>query len=340
MPLIPNTRWVFLPHVPNQDGPQLQSPAPFLTLGTRGSPLALKQAELVQRLLVDHHQVPLTAIPIEVIRTEGDSTQSANISLKDIGGKGLFSKEIETALADRRIDVGVHSAKDMATNLPDGLTMPAYLEREPVCDAFISLIANSIDDLPRGARIGTSSLRRAAQMRHRRPDLEVVEFRGNVAKRLEKLKDGLADATLLALAGLNRLGMAEHATSTLDPLLFPPAPAQGAIGLECRDDDTATRQKIAPLNHTATFTAIIAERAMLRTLDGSCRTPIGVLTVEKAGQLILNAQVLSPDGVDMFTGTIIGPTNNAEALGDQLGQSLINQAGEAFFVKLRQQVAQ
>lgn len=317
----------------------MQSPTPFLTLGTRGSPLALKQAQLVQRLLADHHRVPPEQIAIDIIRTQGDSTQSANISLKDIGGKGLFSKEIETALVSGRIDVGVHSAKDMATNLPDGLDMSVYLEREDVRDAFISLVANSIDDLPRGARIGTSSLRRAAQMRHRRPDLTVLEFRGNVAKRLEKLKNGIAEATLLAIAGLNRLGMADHATSTLDPVLFPPAPAQGAIGLECRSDDVATREKIAALNHAQTHTAIIAERAMLRTLDGSCRTPIGVLTEAKSGQLTINAQVLSPDGHDVFTGTVIGPASNAEALGRQLGESLINQAGIAFFEKLRLEAA-
>ncbi len=278
-------------------------------------------------------------IHIEVIRTEGDRTQAENLSLKDIGGKGLFSRQIEDALLSGRIDVGVHSAKDMATVLPDGLVMPVYLEREDVRDAFICLNAPSLDDLPRGARIGTSSLRRAAQMRHQRPDLHVLEFRGNVATRLRKLTDGVADATLLALAGLNRLGMADAATAILDPVLFPPAPAQGAIGLEYRESDHATAEKIAPLNHALTHTAISAERAMLRTLDGSCRTPIGVLTTTSNGQLTLNGQVLSPDGDQSFTGTVIGPAENAEALGRQLGESLISQAGEPFFAALRQQAA-
>lgn len=313
----------------------MQSPTPFLTLGTRGSPLALTQAKLVRQLLAKHHDVPASEIAIDVIRTDGDRTQAENLSLKDIGGKGLFSKEIEAALLDGRIDVGVHSSKDMATHLPDGLDMPVFLEREDVRDAFISLTAKTLADLPQGARIGTSSLRRAAQMHHQRPDLKVLEFRGNVATRLQKLADGVAHATLLAMAGLNRLGMAEHATDILDPMLMPPAPAQGAIGLECRADDHDTRQKIAPLNHAATFSAITAERAMLATIDGSCRTPIGVYTTEHDGNLTMNAQVLSPDGQEVFTATIIGPEDTAIQLGTQLGESLIRQAGEPFFARLR-----
>lgn len=323
--------------MPREDGAKLQSPrpAPFLTLGTRGSPLALHQAELVRRLLSAHHGISEDEIAIEVIRTDGDRTQAENLSLKDIGGKGLFSREIEQALADKQIDVGVHSAKDMATQLPDGLDMPVFLAREDVRDAFICLKANSLDELPQGAVIGTSSLRRAAQMRHRRPDLKVVEFRGNVATRLKKLEDGIADATLLAMAGLNRLGKPDVATAILDPMLFPPAPAQGAIGLELRTSDQATREKIMPLDHAETHEALTAERAMLRTLDGSCRTPIGILTTRNADQLTLNGQVLSPDGMQSYTATTIGPASNAEALGIQLGESLIVQAGTAFFDQLR-----
>lgn len=295
----------------------------------------MAQAELVRRLLAEHHHVSEDEIPIEVIRTDGDRTQADNLSLKEIGGKGLFSKEIEQALEDGRIDVGVHSAKDMATVLPEGLVMPVFLPREDVRDAFISLVAGSIDELPSGAVIGTSSLRRAAQMRHQRPDLKVVEFRGNVATRLKKLEDKVADATLLAMAGLNRLNKADLATNILDPMLSPPAPAQGAIGLEVRESDRAALQKVQPLNHAETHVALTAERAMLRRIDGSCRTPIGIYTTADAEQLTLNGQVLSPDGLQSFTGTVIGPATNAELLGTQLGDSLIAQAGEAFFARLR-----
>lgn len=323
--------------MPREDGIKLQSPrpAPFLTLGTRGSPLALAQAHMVRTQLAERHGIAEDEILIEIIRTDGDRTQADNLSLKDIGGKGLFSKEIEQALSEGRIDVGVHSAKDMATELPAGLIMPVYLPREDVRDAFMCLTANSLDELPQGARIGTSSLRRAAQMRHRRPDLEILEFRGNVATRLEKLKNGVADATLLALAGLNRLGLSDKATAILDPVLFPPAPAQGAIGLELRENDATSLEKIAPLNHAPTLAALTAERAMLRTLDGSCRTPIGVHTVASGDQLTVNGQVLSPDGLYEFTGTVIGAADNAEALGTQLGEILIAQAGERFFAQLR-----
>lgn len=323
--------------MPREDGTKLQSPrpAPFLTLGTRGSPLALAQAHMVRAQLAERHGIAEDEIHIEIIRTDGDRTQAENLSLKDIGGKGLFSKEIEQALIEGRIDVGVHSAKDMATVLPGGLTMPVYLPREDVRDAFICLSASSLDELPQGARIGTSSLRRAAQMRNRRPDLEILEFRGNVATRLEKLKSGVADATLLAMAGLNRLGLSDKATAVLDPALFPPAPAQGAIGLELRENDASSLEKISPLNHAPTQATLTAERAMLRTLDGSCRTPIGVHTRAGGDQLTLNGQVLSPDGLHEFTATVIGSAANAEALGIQLGESLIAQAGERFFAQLR-----
>jgi hydroxymethylbilane synthase len=309
--------------------------APFLRLGTRGSPLALAQAHMVRSLLARHHRIDEATIEIKIIKTDGDRTQSENLSLKDIGGKGLFSREIEEKLLDGSIDVGVHSAKDMATTLPRGLVMDTYLEREDVRDAFISHSAKTMEDLPQGARIGTSSLRRAAQMRHFRPDLEIVEFRGNVDTRLQKLADNIADATLLAVAGLNRLGKSAQAVALLDPETFPPAPAQGAVGLQTRADDTATRKLIAPLNHKETLRAVEAERAMLGILDGSCRTPIGVLTRSRGDYLEMKGQLLSPNGKQCFTQQVRGNASDAIGLGQQLGEELLACAGPEFIAALK-----
>ncbi len=309
---------------------------PFLRIGTRGSPLALVQARHVRTLLATEHAIEESEIEIVVIRTDGDRTQSENLSLKDIGGKGLFSKEIEAALLAKDVDIGVHSAKDMATALPDGLEMEVYLEREDIRDAFICPSAGILGELKEGATVGTSSLRRAAQLRHFRSDLKIVEFRGNVDTRLQKLTDGVADATLLAVAGLNRLGKSEVATSLLDPETFPPAPAQGAIGIETRTDDNRTRSLIAPLNHEETSQAITAERAMLARLDGSCRTPIGVLTLQQGERLQMSAQVLSPDGSQCFATYIEGAAKDGQRLGRELGQKLIAAAGEDFMARLKQ----
>ena len=227
--------------------------SPFLRIGTRGSALALVQARLVQRLLAEAHGVDPERIEIHAISTSGDTLKDA--PLGEVGGKGLFSKEIEAALDANEVDIGVHSSKDMATTLPGGLRLAAFLEREDIRDAFVSLRAKSVDELPRGAKLGSSSLRRAAQMLRARPDLQIVPFRGNVDTRLRKLADGVADATLLAVAGLNRLGRQAEITSYLDPDRFPPAPAQGAIGLEIRETDQRTADLIAPLNHAPTTTA-------------------------------------------------------------------------------------
>lgn len=299
--------------------------APFLRIGTRGSPLALAQAQLVRRLLAGTHAVDPEAIAIEVINTSGDKLKE--VPLAEVGGKGLFSKEIEDALASGRVDIGVHSSKDMATVLPDGLVMPVFLEREDIRDAFVSLVAGGLDDLPRGARFGTSSIRRAAQMKRHRPDLQIVPFRGNVDTRLRKLREGVADATLLAVAGLNRLDRADQITACLDPEAFPPAPAQGAIGIECRADDTATRDRILPLNHAPTATVVAAERAMLRELDGSCRTAIGVFSQLQDDTLALKGEVLAPDGSAWVDQELSGPVNDAARLGAELGRLLRAKAG-------------
>ncbi|MDB5506956.1 MAG: porphobilinogen deaminase [Devosia sp.] len=310
----------------------MQTSAPFLTLGTRGSPLALAQAHLVQAALAALHDVAPAAIAIKVISTSGDRLK--DVPLSEVGGKGLFTKEIEIALFDGAIDVGVHSGKDVETVLPYGLVLPVFLEREDVRDAFVSLRAPNLDHLFRGAKFGTSSIRRAAQMLRYRPDLTIVPFRGNVETRLRKLADGIADATLLAMAGLNRLGHPETATALLDPKNFPPAPAQGAVALQCRAEDSWTQHAIARLDHPATHIAVIAERAMLRELDGSCRTPIGALSEIVDDTLTLTGQILTPDGKQCWETTLSAPTQHAETLGAELGRALRDMAGERFLTLL------
>jgi hydroxymethylbilane synthase len=291
--------------------------------------LALTQARLVRRLLAEAHTVPEAAIEIVTISTTGD--RLTDVPLSQAGGKGLFSKEIEAALEAGEVDIGVHSSKDMATQLPNGLELAVFLEREDIRDAFVSLKARTLEDLPQGARFGTSSLRRAAQALRARPDLVIVPFRGNVDTRLRKLADGIADATLLAAAGLNRLGRQSEITSYLDPVRFPPAPAQGAIGLEIRSSDSRTAALIRPLDHAPTTLAVRAERALLRELDGSCRTAIGALTTLVPGGIEMTGEILSPDGSIAIMATLTGSADAPEALGHQLGQILRDKAGSDFF---------
>jgi hydroxymethylbilane synthase len=218
----------------------------------------------------------------------------------------------------------------MATKLPDGLALAAFLPREDIRDAFVSLKAKTLDDLPMAARLGSSSLRRAAQILRARPDLEIVPFRGNVDTRLKKLADNVADATLLAVAGLNRLGRSHEITSYLDPERFPPAPAQGAIGIEIRTNDKRTAELISVLNHAPTTTAVRAERALLGELDGSCRTAIGALSRLDGDTLHLKAEILSPDGRTTFDAAHAGPAENPEKIGHELGQILRDKAGSDF----------
>lgn len=294
--------------------------APFLRIGTRGSALALAQAHLVRRLLAKEHGIDEAEVEIETIATSGDRLKEAPLS--EVGGKGLFSKEIEEALLAGRIDIGVHSSKDLATKLPSGLFLPAFLEREDIRDAFVSLLYPSLEAMPEGARFGTSSIRRAAQIRRHRPDLVIVPFRGNVDTRLGKLRDGVAAATLLASAGLNRLGRAGEVTAYLDPRRFPPAPAQGAIGIECRQDDARTIGIVSVLDHEPTAGAVAAERAMLAELDGSCRTAIGVLTELGEAEITLHGEVLAPDGSTWVEATHSGPRADAARVGAELGRQL------------------
>lgn len=290
--------------------------------------LALAQAQLTQRLLAEAHGVAPERIEIRVITTSGDRLTDRPLS--EAGGKGLFSREIEAALAAGEVDLGVHSSKDLASFLPDGMMLAAFLEREDVRDAFVSLKYGSVDGLPQGAKLGSSSIRRAAQMLRVRPDLEVVQFRGNVDTRLQKLEAGIADATLLAVAGLNRLGKQDKITAYLDPLEFLPAPAQGAIGIEIRESDSRTAELVAVLNHAPTATTIAAERALLATLDGSCRTPIGAFTELNGVSCRLTAEILSPDGREFYRGSVEGAAADAAKLGTQLGATLLEQAGPEF----------
>ena len=302
--------------------------AAFLRIGTRGSPLALAQAQLTQRLLAEAHGVAPERIEIRVITTSGDKLTDRPLS--EAGGKGLFSREIEAALAAGEVDLGVHSSKDLASWLPDGMVLAAFLEREDVRDAFVSLKYGNVAALPEGAKMGSSSIRRAAQMLRVRPGLEVVPFRGNVDTRLAKLAAGVADATLLAVAGLNRLGKQDKITAYLDPLEFLPAPAQGAIGIEIRESDARTVELVSVLNHAPTATTIAAERSLLATLDGSCRTPIGAFTELNGVSCRLTAEILSPDGREFYRGSVEGAAADAAKLGTQLGATLLEQAGPEF----------
>jgi len=311
----------------------LQSAAPFLRIGTRGSPLALAQANLVARLLSERHGVAVEDIAIRVITTTGDRLTDRPLS--EAGGKGLFSKEIEAAILAGEVDLGVHSSKDMATVLPDRLVLSTFLQREDVRDAFVSHKYASLADMPAGSKLGTSSIRRAAQMLRERPDIEVVPFRGNVDTRLGKLEQGVADATLLAAAGLNRLGRSSVVRSYIDPRRFPPAPAQGAIGIEHRIDDARTAALVAPLDHAPTSIAIAAERALLAELDGSCRTPIGAFTELNETSCTVHGEILSPDGTEAFTASIAGTPAEARALGTELGKRLLGLAGPDFLKRLQ-----
>jgi hydroxymethylbilane synthase len=303
--------------------------SPFLRIGTRGSSLALWQARAVQAALAAEHKVGPEEIEIVTIRTTGDQVRDR--SLADLGGKGLFTKEIEEALIDGRVDVAVHSAKDVPTFLPDGLVLAACLPRADVRDALIAPGFRTLDALPKGAVVGTASVRRSALLKSLRPDIETVLLRGNVETRLRKLDEGIADATLLALAGLKRLGLAEAATAILDVGEFLPAVGQGAIGIETRADDSWTRELLAPINHADTFNALACERAFLAVLDGSCRTPIGGHATIASGRIRFRGMIIKPDGSEAFETTREGDISDAEKLGADAGAELKGRGGPDFF---------
>lgn len=306
-----------------------------LRIGTRGSPLALWQAEEVKRRLhLAHPDLDDSAVEIVVITTTGDRIRDR--ALAAAGGKGLFTKEIEESLADGSVDLAVHSMKDMPTVLPDGMEISCLLPREDPRDAFISLVAKSIDDLPAGAVVGTASLRRQSQLLFRRPDLKVVIFRGNVQTRLAKLEAGEAAATFLANAGLTRLGMTDRITALIEPEEMLPAVAQGAIGIEIRSNDEATRARLAPLHDAGTEAAVTAERAMLAALDGSCRTPIAGLAIDNPNGdgMWFRAEIVMPDGSRRHTTERTGAWADAARLGQDAGEELKALAGPEFLAAI------
>ncbi len=309
-------------HPPSPDRP--------FRIGTRGSPLALAQAHETRSRLMAAHGLPEAAFAVTVIQTTGDRVQDRPLSA--IGGKGLFTKEIEAALAAGAIDIAVHSMKDVPTVLPEGMEIVAYLPREDVRDAFVSPRHGGIAALPAGTVVGTSSLRRRAQLLNRRPDLQVVEFRGNVQTRLRKLSEGVAAATFLAMAGLNRLGTADVPATPIEPDEMLPAVAQGAIGIEARSDDPVAGALLAAIDHGPTRLRLAAERAFLAGLDGSCQTPIAGLAELDGDRLAFRGEIVTPDGRTAHRKALRGLASDAAALGRDAAAELRARGGPDFFV--------
>jgi len=299
-----------------------------IRIGTRGSPLALAQAREVSRCLAEAHGLGEDTCEVVVIRTSGDRIVDG--PLAEAGGKGLFTKEIEEALGRGEIDLAVHSMKDMPTVLPEGLAIGATLKREDPRDAFISVKFRSIDGMPAGSVVGTSSPRRQAQLKRLRPDIEVAGLRGNVETRLRKLGEGAADAVVLACAGLNRLGLAHRITMAIPIDVMLPAVAQGAIGIEIRSADHRTAELVTPLNHEPTALCTTAERAFLARLEGSCRTPVAGHAGLQSGAIEFRGMTLSPDGRQCFIAKRNGPAHEAAAIGADAAEELLAQGALAF----------
>jgi hydroxymethylbilane synthase len=303
----------------------------LFTLGTRGSPLALAQANEARRRLAEAQGWEIERIALQVIRTTGDRIQDR--PLADVGGKGLFTKEIDAALLAGAIDAAVHSAKDLPSVMPDGVAIGAYLPREDVRDALISALGDTIEGLPYGATFGAASLRRQAQALRLRPDLSPMLLRGNAETRLNKAESGAVGATLLALAGLKRLGLAHRARAVLDVGKFLPAPGQGAIAITARSADARALQALNGVSDAETAVALTAERAFLAELEGSCRTPIAGLARLAAGRLRLVGEVLRPDGSERFQVAADGPPTDAERLGREAGRVLLARLPEGVLAK-------
>jgi hydroxymethylbilane synthase len=304
-----------------------------IRLGSRVSPLAMAQTQFVRDRLIKETGDSDEHFPIQGFTTTGDRIQDRR--LQEAGGKGLFTKELDEALIDKRIDAAVHSMKDLPTKLPPEIVLACVPSREDPRDAFICLSEKSFMELPPGAIVGSASLRRQAQLLHLRPDLKVETLRGSVQTRLQKLADGKVRATFLALAGLKRLGLAGHATSVMDTDLMPPAAGQGALAVTCREDDTKTRDALAKLNLATFEIATVAERAFLDALDGSCRTPIGALAEVYREQLTFLGEVLTPDGRLRWRRTAIvelgqSPHITADKLGRDLATQIRQEAGARY----------
>ncbi|WP_137701350.1 hydroxymethylbilane synthase [Marimonas lutisalis] len=312
----------------------LPTPAAPLKIGTRGSPLALAQAHETRDRLASAFELPQEAFEIVVIKTTGDDAAliARDKPLKELGGKGLFTKEIEEQLLQGGIDIAVHSMKDMPVAQPEGLILDCYLPREDVRDAFISPGFERVKDLPEGAVVGTSSLRRRAQLLVARPDLQVVEFRGNVQTRLKKLNDGVASCSFLAMAGLRRLGMLDEVPATaIEPEDMLPAVAQGAIGIERRTDDTRMAEMLDAIHDGPTGERLAAERAFLARLDGSCETPIAGLAELDGGSLRLRGEILRPDGSERLEDAVTGAVEDGTEMGREMAVRLLERAGPGFF---------
>ena len=307
----------------------LPTPKTPLNIGTRGSPLALAQAYETRAHLAKAFDLPFEAFEIVVIMTTGDRVTDR--PLKEIGGKGLFTREIEQAMLDGSIDIAVHSMKDMPVQQPEGLVLDTYLPREDVRDAFISLSGGALSDLSSGAVVGTSSLRRQAQLKLRRPDLQVVEFRGNLQTRLKKLKNQVAQATFLAMAGLKRLKMDDVPRQAIEVDDMLPAVAQGAIGIERRNNDMRVADMLTAIHDRETGQRLAAERAFLAALDGSCETPIAALSELQGSKMRLRGEVLRPDGSDAIQDNMIVPIEDGAQAGKEMAAKLLEQAGEGFF---------
>ena len=312
--------------------PQSSAPTATLRIGSRGSPLALVQAREVRSRLAAAAGFDAERIEIKVIRTTGDVIQDR--PLDEAGGKGLFTKEIEGALIAGVIDLAVHSSKDIPTVLAAGLSLAGFLPREDVRDAFISRKVKALRELSPGSVVGTASPRRQALVQRLRPDIAVVTLRGNVETRLRKLDAGEVDATLLAIAGLKRLGLLSAATAILEPDEFLPAVGQGAIGIETRADDAATRALVAMIDDPDTATALAAERAFLAVLDGSCRTPIGGYASVGGEMVRFRGIIVRPDGSEAFEVLREGGREQAAELGADAGRELKDRAGTDFFVQI------
>jgi hydroxymethylbilane synthase len=302
-----------------------------LRIGTRGSPLALWQARHIADLL--RPMASPRAVELVEIETSGDVIR--DLPLTQIGGDGVFTKEIQRALLDDRVDVAVHSLKDLPTTFVPELVLAAVPRRGPSGDAFVSRRFGRFDDLPQGATVGTSSLRRRSQALHRRPDLRLINVRGNVGTRLAKLDDAGLDALILAQAGLERLELANHITEIIDPLWMLPAVGQGALGLECRADDAATRALLAPLNDAVTRQSVLAERALLRGLGGGCLVPIGAAASVRDGTLTLRGAVLPPDGSARVAAEETGAAGDAEEIGGRLAVTLLSAGARELLARPR-----
>ncbi len=301
-----------------------------LIIGSRGSALALWQSNWVASELTELYGVE---VEIKRIKTTGDKILDS--PLAKIGGKGLFVKEIEKALEKGQIDLAVHSMKDVPTELPTGLVIGAVTRREDPRDALVSRGKVSLMDLPKGAKIGTSSLRRKAQLWRKRPDFDMVDVRGNLDTRIRKMKEGQFDAMVLARAGLKRMGFEDEVTEVLGPQIMLPAVGQGALAIEVREDDEAVREMVGSLNHLPTQQSIMAERALMKRLEGGCQVPVGALGVVDDGQIRLKAMVASLDGRKMVQDEVVGLPQHAEELGIELAEKLLHQGAEAILAEVR-----